>query len=327
MAARAILPGVLEIEAASGDNRLALYLLHGESQDEAQPLRTLLVDSGLRDAPEAAIFPALAAAGLPPAIDMLLVSHADADHHGGNAGVLARSPSTLIMCHRLDRPRVTSRERHLRERYTDAVAADDTPFAPELLAWLDANIGPDAPVHLALAGGEELWLGPGRSWQVLHAPGHTDGHLALWNEHERALIVQDAALGRGVPDATGRVVSPPPYFAVEPYLATLGRLRALGAELLLTAHFPLVEGAAAVERFFAEGEQFVGELDALTLELVRASGGAVSLAEVCAAVDRRLGPFPVALQWIPPVRAHLERHAALGRLRELRGDGPRRWAV
>lgn len=41
MAARAILPGVLAIEAASGDNRLALYLLHGE--------RTLLVDSGLRE--------------------------------------------------------------------------------------------------------------------------------------------------------------------------------------------------------------------------------------------------------------------------------------
>jgi glyoxylase-like metal-dependent hydrolase (beta-lactamase superfamily II) len=327
MAAREILPGVLEIEAASGDSRLTLYLLHGGSQGEAKPPRTLLVDSGLRDAPEAAIFPALAAAGLPGAIDMLLVSHADADHHGGNAGVLARSPSTLVMCHRLDRPRVTSKERHLRERYTGAVAADDTPFAPELLDWLEGNIGPDAPVHLALSGGEELWLGPGRSWQLLHAPGHTDGHLALWDERERALIAQDAVLGRGVPDATGRVVSPPPYFAVEPYLATISRLRALGAEHLLTAHFPPLEGAAAVGRFFEESERFVEELDRLTLELVRGAGRPLTLAEVCAAADGRLGPFPAAVQWIPPVRAHLERHAAQGRLRELRGDGPRAWAV
>ncbi|HMQ30065.1 MAG TPA: MBL fold metallo-hydrolase [Chloroflexaceae bacterium] len=317
MAAREILPGVLELEAASGDNRLALYLLRGE--------RTLLVDSGLHGAPDEAIFPALAAAGLPAALDMLLVSHADADHHGGNAGVLARSPSTLVMCHRLDRPRVASKERHLRERYTAAVAADDTPFAPELLEWLDAHIGPDAPVHLALGGGEELWLGPGQRWQVLHAPGHTDGHLALWSAEHGALIAQDAVLGGGVPDAAGRVVSPPPYFAVEAYLATIGRLRALSAGLVLTAHFPPVEGAAAVERFLAESERFVHELDRVTLEIVRGAGRALTLAEVCAAADRRLGPFPVAVQWVPPVRAHLERHAAAGRLLALRGTGPRAW--
>lgn len=318
MAAREILPGVLEIEAASGDNRLALYLLRGE--------RTLLVDSGLRDAPEAVIFPALAAAGLPATVDMLLVSHADADHHGGNAGVLARSPSTLVMCHQLDEPRVASRERHLRERYSAAVAADDTPFAPAIMAWLDANIGPDAPVHLALVGGETIRLGVGQSWEVLHVPGHTDGHLALWDERGRTLIVQDAVLGQGVPDATGQVVSPPPYFAVEPYVTTIERLRSLGAAHLLSAHFPPLEGAVAVERFLEESVRFVAELDGLTVELVRGAGRPLTLAEVCAAVDERLGPFPVAVQWIPPVRAHLERHAAAGRLLELRGTGPRAWA-
>lgn len=136
MATRVILPGLLEITTTMGDNRLALYLLHDQL--------TLLVDSGLRDDPERVIFPALLAAGLSDQIDLLLISHADADHHGGNGAILARSPGTKILCHRLDMARVCSRERHLRERYTAAVAADDTPFAPELLDWLEANIGPDA---------------------------------------------------------------------------------------------------------------------------------------------------------------------------------------
>lgn len=319
MGARAILPGVLAIDAGSADSRLSLYLLHGE--------RTLLVDSGLIGAPEAAIFPALAGAGLPAHIDMLLVSHADADHHGGNAGVLARSPATTVMCHRLDRPRVAARARHLRERYTDAVRADDTPYDPELLAWLDASIGPDAPVHLSLCGGEQIWLGPDRPWEVIHAPGHSDGHLALWDAAEGTLIAQDAVLGRGVPDRAGRPSSPPPYFAVASYAATIERLRALGAARLLTAHFAPVEGAAAVERFLAASAAFVAELDRLTLEIVCGAGRPLSLADVCATVDGRLGPYPVALQWVPPVRAHLERHAAAGRLRERRGDGPRTWSA
>ena len=319
MAAQAILPGVTAITTMIGANPLALYMLHGE--------RTLLLDSGLRGMPDAVIFPTLEAAGLPVRLDMLLNSHADADHHGGNAGVLARSPDTLVLCHALDAPRVSSKERHLHERYTDAVAADDTPYDPALLAWLADGIGPDAPVHLALQGGEQLWLGPYASWKVLHVPGHTPGHLALWSAEHGALIVQDAVLGGMGVEPDGAVGSPPPYFELEPYLATLGWLRGLGAELLLGAHFPPLEGSAAVERFFEASAQFVAELDGLTLGLVRAASTPLTLGAVCTAVDTRLGPSSAPVQWLPPVRAHLEHHAAQGRLRELRGDGPRAWAA
>ncbi len=318
MATRVILPGILEITTMMGDNRLALYLLHDQL--------TLLVDSGLRDDPERVIFPALQGAGLADQIDLLLISHADADHHGGNGAILARSPGTKILCHKLDRARVCSRERHLRERYTAAVAADDTPFTPELLAWLEANIGADAPVHLGLVGGEEIHLGPNHSWLVIHAPGHTDGHLALWNERAQLLIIQDALFGVGVPTAAGELASPPPYFAVDAYLSTITKLRALGARQLLTAHYPPLEGQAEVEQFFVQSEQFVHGLDAVTLDVVRSGGRAWTLSAICAEVDQRLGPFAVALQWIPPVRAHLERHVAQGRLCEVRSsDGPRTW--
>jgi glyoxylase-like metal-dependent hydrolase (beta-lactamase superfamily II) len=320
MATRVILPGVLEITTTMGDNRLALYLLHDQL--------TLLVDSGLHNDPERVIFPALLAAGFSDQVDLLLISHADADHHGGNGAILTRSPGTKILCHKLDMARVCSRERHLRERYRDAVAADDTPFAPELLDWLEANIGPDAPVHIGLVGGEEINLGPGQSWLVIHAPGHTDGHLALWNERAQLLIIQDALFGVGVPTATGELASPPPYFAVDAYLSTITKLRALGATQILTAHYPPIEGQDAVEQFFVQSEQFVHTLDALVLEVVRRRKRAWTLSEICGVVDQQLGPFAVAVQWVPPVRAHLERHVAQGKLREVRTHGaPRAWVA
>lgn len=317
MGARVILPGLTALETAIGPNLLTLYLLHGE--------RTLLVDSGLHGMPEQVIFPTLEAAGLPTRLDMLLNSHADADHHGGNAGVLARSPHTLVICHALDAPRVASRERHLRERYSDAVAADDTPYDPEIMAWLADGIGPDAPVHLALQGGEVIWLGPHASWEALHVRGHTPGHLALWSAQHGALLVQDAVLGGMGVEQDGSIGSPPPYFEVGSYLATLARLRGLGAELLLGAHFAPIRGAAAVAAYLDASAQFVAELDALTLELLRAAPAPQTLGAVCAAVDARLGPSSTAIQWIPPVRAHLERHVAEGRLRAIAGDKARRW--
>jgi glyoxylase-like metal-dependent hydrolase (beta-lactamase superfamily II) len=313
-----IFPGCHMLTSVVGGNRLNLYLLDGE--------RTLLVDSGVHSTPETVIFPALTAAGLPERVDLLLISHADADHHGGNAALLARLPNTLVLCHRMDAMRVTTRQQHLRERYTDAVRADDTPFAPELLEWLDANIGPDAPVHLLLSGGEQIWLGPGRSWEVIHTPGHTAGHLALWNAAKRTLIIQDAVLGRGVPDASGKIVSPPPYFDVASYVETINRLRALGAERLLSGHFAPIAGTEAVEAFFAASQATVTLIQDLTIDIVRRACRPLTLSAVCATIDEHVGPYPVAVQWIPPVRAHLEQHAAHGRLRELRGAGPRAWS-
>ncbi|HEX5691085.1 MAG TPA: MBL fold metallo-hydrolase, partial [Roseiflexaceae bacterium] len=146
-----LLPGLHRIETTLGGNRLSLYLLRGE--------RTLLVDSGVCDTPDAVVFPAMQQAGLPPKIDMLLVSHADADHHGGNAAVRARVPDITIMCHELDRPRVESKAAHQAGRYTEVVAADDLRYDSELLGWLDAMIGPDTPVDVGLRGGEMIELG------------------------------------------------------------------------------------------------------------------------------------------------------------------------
>ncbi|MFQ3683277.1 hypothetical protein [Roseiflexus sp.] len=82
------MPSITALETTINNDplRLCLYLLSGE--------RTLLVDSGLRTMPETVIFPALEAAGLPDRIDLPVNSHADADHHGGNAGTLCLGPSS-----------------------------------------------------------------------------------------------------------------------------------------------------------------------------------------------------------------------------------------
>lgn len=313
-----LLPGLYRIETALGDNLLALYLIRGE--------RTLLIDSGVRDTADTVIFPALTQAGLPPRIDMLLVSHADADHHGGNAALRARAPGVTIMAHELDRSRIESKAAHLAGRYTDVIAADELSYSPELLSWLDAMIGADTPVDLGLRGGETIRLDARARWHVLHAPGHSAGHLALWEPGTRVLIAQDAVLWRGVPDRTGLLASPPPYDDVDSYLATLQRLRELGPKWLLTAHYPIIR-STEVDVFFAESLAFVERADAVILNAVRAADRPLTLSDVVATLDARLGPFAVAIQWVGPALAHLGRHCVAGRLALYSGGTARAWVA
>lgn len=51
-----------------------------------------------------------------------------------------------------------------------------------------------ADADIALVGGEELKLGA-RRWQVLLTPGHSPGHLCLYEPSERILIAGDHLLG------------------------------------------------------------------------------------------------------------------------------------
>jgi glyoxylase-like metal-dependent hydrolase (beta-lactamase superfamily II) len=311
-----VVPGIHRIETKLDGNLLCLHVLRGE--------RTLLIDSGARDTPATAIFPALAVAGLPEQIDLLLISHADADHHGGNAAIRQRSPHITIMSHEFDRRRVESKEHHLQARYEEVVAADDVPYPPEFMARLSDTIGPDTPVHVGLRGGETIWLGPDMRYEVIHAPGHSAGQLALWDRVRHVLIIQDAVLWRGVPNLRGQVPSPPPYFYAGAYIDTIRRLQALEPEMLLAAHFPVIRGAE-VAAFFATSLAFVEKIDQAVLDAVRGAERPLPLSAVIAALDARLGPFATSIQWVGPALAHLSQHVAARLLSVRSTDNGRVW--
>ena len=113
-------------------------------------------------------------------------------------------------------------------------------FGPtaEDVAFLERELGGDAPVDVGLRGGETLRLGPAWRVEVLALPGHTPGHLGLWDPRSGAAIIIDAALADGVYDRAGTRLIPPRYYTAGGYEATLRRLRALDPALLLTAHYP-----------------------------------------------------------------------------------------
>src|SRR3954465_1956411 len=100
-----VVPGIFRIESVLGPRPFSQWLLRDE--------RALLVDSGMAYTPADVILPALGDVRL----DWLLVSHADVDHHGGNAALKEAFPGLEILAGAADIPLIESAERILRDRY------------------------------------------------------------------------------------------------------------------------------------------------------------------------------------------------------------------
>jgi len=311
-----ILPGIHRIAQPLGKRWLYQYVLAGE--------RPLLLDTGLASSPDAVIAPALAAAGLQPTdLDTVLITHADVDHCGGNAAMRRLGPRAALVAHAADQPLIESRRQMLVARY-GWYDAHDLAYPPETLAWMGDNLGPDTPLDRTVDDGVWLDLG-GRRVQVLHLPGHSAGHVGLWDPDTRTALVGNAVLGRGLPDRAGRIISPPPYFSVGSYLATIARLERLAPDTLLTAHYPVMRGAD-VARFLLASQLFVEEAGQAVADLLRAAPTAIALKELTASADARVGPYAIlGNELAGPVLAHVADLAAAGWASPVAADGPPAW--
>jgi len=180
------------------------------------------------------------------------------------------------------------------------------------------------PLDLHLAGGERFRLGPQLSVDVLHLPGHSTGHIGLWEAASRTAIITDAALGAGLLDEVGHVISPPPYGDVAAYLATIHLLQSLHPARLLTAHYPVIEGEA-VTAFLAASAAFVTRARAVVRGTL-VGGQPRTLRAALALADPLLGPFPVmGNELAGTVRAHLRELVAEGVAHETAVAGRTVW--
>lgn len=168
-------------------------------------------------------------------------------------------------------------------------------------AWTAPKVGADR----ALAGGETIELAQapgGQPWrlEVVFTPGHTPGHLALYEPVSGTIVAGDLVSGLST------VVIDPPEGDMTAYLASLATLLERPSTLLLPGHGPPMGGPRHRLRFYLEHRawregRIVSALD----------GGARTLEEI----------VPVAYADTPPERHGLAARSALAHLLKLEGEG------
>lgn len=293
------------IESLFGTRNLFQYLLAGEDG-------ALLVDAGAGVTPRETILPALRHLGVPAeSVRFVVVTHPDLDHQGGLAALKEALPRALAACGFADRALVSDPDRLIADRYGRYEAEHGVGYEEDAKAEFRQLAGAPVTVDVTFAGGEELDLG-GRRVRMLHAPGHSAGHLVVHEPTTGLLFTSDAVHWRFCPAADGSPALPPTYEDVDPYLETIALVGSLQPREVHSGHWP-VRSDAEITAFLEESRAFVEAVDDALRERLE---GPASLRELCEHVDVRLGPFgadPVNLMFI--VHGHLRRMLRRGEAR------------
>ena len=317
----AVAPGIHRIELPLGNRRNAIYLVEG-----AESL--LLFDTGVTGQLAEYLPPYLASIGRDAdEIGYVVVSHCDIDHWGGSGDARSVAPRAVVWCHRDDRALIESTDLTIAARYQEFVDDHGIGWDEEFRTLLRERANPTR-VDAGLVGGEKVDLGS-RTVEILHLPGHSSGHLGLWDATSRALVVADAVLGDSMLDLDGVPSSPPNYRQPAAYRRSCELLSGFDADWLLTAHFPVM-GRDDAARFLSTSTVYPDLVERALVDELR-HGGSRTTVELIGALQSSLGPwtkgavdFGVASMLV----GHLEEHLAAGRVAISRGRrGIVRWSI
>lgn len=286
-----VLPGLHRIESIYNGRWLYQHAI-------CRGGRVVLVDTGISSTPERLIMPYLHKLGRDVRhVDMIVVSHCDADHCGGNRAFKKANPRIAFVAQQKEADLLASADKIVKRRYLEF--EDYGLSVPaERQAQIRANLGEGVAMDVVFDRMASLSI-PANApedrlvLELHHAPGHTAGHLVVHIPELRALIMTDAVLGEAVPDAEGRPVLPPTYRYTEEYVRTVEWIRHLDVDYWFASHFPLLKGKEAIQRFCDQSLAFVEKVESYLLESVERAG-VVDLAALVSKAEDRLGNWPVA---------------------------------
>ncbi|MDZ4764312.1 MAG: MBL fold metallo-hydrolase [Chloroflexota bacterium] len=302
-----IAPGIHRIKATFGANRMVyVHLLIGSHA-------SMLIDTGCAGNPDADIVPYMHSIGFDPAtLNYILISHSDVDHQGGNAPMKRHAPNAILLCHNLDRTWIEDTEALILGRYAQFEQDHDIGYGDAGKADIRADCL-SAPIDLTLEGGERFYLSPDWYIEVIHAPGHSFGHLVVYDPRSKTLISGEAAIWTAILADDWTPTMPPTYCQVDTYLATIARLAAMDIEIMSPAHWRVQRGAGDVGAFLRESRDFCVLIEHKLMNLAHA-GAAFTLRDAIERIS------PAVATWTPPVHQDFS-YGMLGNLVSLTGRG------
>jgi glyoxylase-like metal-dependent hydrolase (beta-lactamase superfamily II) len=228
-----------------------------------------LIDTGIQtDASVATMMDAIREVGGPHAkLRRLVITHIHPDHFGA-AGALKEATGAELFMHRLEVPMVHPRYLELEQLIAEVgqnLRLNGVP-EPDVSSLQNASramrefVQPGEP-DVQLDGAETLELG-GRRLRVEWTPGHSPGHICLFELDDRLLFAGDQIL----PDISTNIALHPQSTPnpLGEFLESLDRLVALGPSLVLPSHGrPFPDAHGRVERLKAHHQRRLDQIEGI----------------------------------------------------------------
>ena len=246
----------------------AAFLVHAE--------KTALVETGPKST-VGNVVTALEEAGI-GSLDAIVVTHIHLDHAGAAGTLAARFPDATVYVHEVGAPHLVDPSKlwsSASRIYGDGMEK----------LWGGIDPIPQERIR-ALNDGDKIDLG-GRILQAVETPGHAYHHHAYLDDATGTVFTGDAIGVRLQGIDVVRPATPPPEFHLEKAIASIERIRSLGAESLCLTHFgPADPGVEAT------CDQAIDSLNAWAGWVRQARTASSELDHVAAAVrDRAVAAF------------------------------------
>ncbi len=277
-----IATGVHRIACFFDPNRVSyVHLLIGNDA-------SLLVDACCAHNPDQDILPYMARIGFDPAqLNYMLTSHSDLDHQGGNAPMQAAAPRAILMAHHLDAPLISDTNVLIDERYD---AYTDGFGFPKMDAQGRAGVHEQTkstPVQRTLDGGEKIRLSADWNVEIVNTPGHSPGHVAVYDRRSKTLIAGESALWSAILHKDEQPALPPTYQIADSYLATIDRLLDMDIDQYSPAHWRVHTGQRDIHGFLHDSKDYFYFVERKLIDY--AQHGAFTLPDAVKALARTLG--------------------------------------
>ncbi|MQA98985.1 MAG: MBL fold metallo-hydrolase [Actinobacteria bacterium] len=196
----------------------AAFVLRGE--------KTALVETGPKSSVDH-VLTGLEEAGV-DALDWIVVTHIHLDHAGAAGTIAARFPEATVAVHGLGAPHLVDPSK---------LWSSASRIYGDQMDRLWGGIDPLPAERIRIVeDGDKIDLG-GRSLQAVETPGHA-GHHHAFVDDETGIVFAGDAIGVRLPDVgIVRPATPPPEFGLELAIASIERIRGLGAKELWPTHF------------------------------------------------------------------------------------------
>jgi len=260
-------------------------------------------------------------------ISQILVTHIHPDHYG-LAGKLKQLSQAKIALHYLEKALIESRYINMDKLldqldqwlYINGVPANDLSQLLEASTGMARFVTPTTP-DITLRGGETISLGS-FTFQVLWTPGHSPGHISLYEPQQKVLIAGDHILPNITPNIGLYPQSSPN--PLDDYLNSLKSIKQLEVSLVLPGHeYTFSNLKQRIEQIFHHHEErnseILGALNTKPKTAYQVASEITWMRDIGGASWDKLGPWDKRIAVLETM-AHLEAMRANRKLDKLTRD-------